>query len=128
MKESVIPYELKEELEDVARVYNSRSGICTYPNALTRLQEQIIKICEENKELKESMNKEEKLEEEAKEADERIEINSKEEHDKVQKDLLAKGYKWIDGTSKYYDLFEVDHFYHIAFVIHHNNKTFEWNF
>jgi len=63
-------------------------------------------------------------------SEERIEIKSKEEYDKVQKDLLARGYKWIDGTNEYYDLFEISDydFYHIAFVIHHNDKTFEWRY
>ncbi len=62
-------------------------------------------------------------------AEKRIEINSKKEYDKVQKDLLKKGYKWIDGFDKYYDLFENSkHFHHIAFVVHYNNKTFEWRY
>lgn len=29
-------------------------------------------------------------------------INAKEEYDKVQNELLAKGYKWIDGVSVYF--------------------------
>ena len=46
-------------------------------------------------------------------------INTKEEYDKVQNELLAKGYKWIDGTSVYYDLFEcANEFYKMRFVIH----------
>lgn len=62
--------------------------------------------------------------------EERIEINSKKEYDRVQKDLLAKGYKWIDGTSEYYDLFEYSdyNFYNIAFVVHQDTKTFEWRY
>lgn len=62
--------------------------------------------------------------------DEEIEINSKKEYDKVQKDLLEKGYKWIDGCKEYYDLFEYadTEFYEIVFVVHHKNKTFEWRF
>ena len=62
--------------------------------------------------------------------DRRIEITSKEEYDKVQKDLLVKGYKWIDGYSEYYNLFEYSDydFYNMVFVIHDNNKTFEWGF
>lgn len=58
--------------------------------------------------------------------EQRIDINSKEEYDKVQKDLLANGYEWIDGTREYYNLFE--DFYKMAFVIHHDNKTFEWRY
>ena len=56
-------------------------------------------------------------------------INTKEEYDKVQNELLAKGYKWIDGTSVYYDLFEcANGFYKMRFVIHEKNKTFEWRY
>ena len=56
-------------------------------------------------------------------------INTKEEYDKVQNELLSKGYKWIDGYDKYYDLFEcADKFYKIRFVIHKEDKTFEWRF
>lgn len=51
--DSIIPNKLKEELEDVGRVYNSRSGMCVYPNAFSRLQTEIIKICNENRLLKE---------------------------------------------------------------------------
>jgi hypothetical protein len=56
-------------------------------------------------------------------------INTKEEYDKVQNELLAKGYKWIDGSDKYYDLFEcANGFYKMRFVIHEEDKTFEWRF
>ena len=52
-------------------------------------------------------------------------INTKEEYDKVQNELLAKGYKWIDGYDKYYDLTEcANGFYKMRFVIH-EDKTFE---
>lgn len=63
-------------------------------------------------------------------SEEKIEINSKKEYDKVQRDLLAKGYKWIDGFGEYYDLFQYSNyeFYKMAFVVHHDNKTFEWRF
>ena len=59
-----------------------------------------------------------------------IEINSKNEYDEVQKNLLSKGYKWIDGFSEYYDLFEHSDydFFYIKIVVHHQNKTFEWRF
>lgn len=62
--------------------------------------------------------------------EERIEINSKEEYDKVQRSLLNKGYKWIDGFDEYYDFFEHSDydFYKMAFVVHHNDKIFEWRF
>ena len=40
-----------------------------------------------------------------------------------------KGYKWIDGSDKYYDLFEcANGFYKMRFVIHEKDKTFEWQF
>lgn len=56
-------------------------------------------------------------------------INTKEEYDKVQNELLAKGYKWIDGTSVYYDLFERSNgFFKMKFVINKKDKTFEWRF
>lgn len=56
-------------------------------------------------------------------------INTKEEYDKVQNELLANGYKWIDGYDKYYDLFEcANGFYKMIFVIHEENKTFEWRY
>jgi hypothetical protein len=56
-------------------------------------------------------------------------INTKEEYDKVQNKLLAKGYKWIDGDYKYYDLFKcANGFYKMRFVIHKKDKTFEWRF
>lgn len=56
-------------------------------------------------------------------------INTKEEYYKVQNKLLAKGYKWIDGTSVYYDLFKWSNgFYKMRFVIHKKDKTFEWRF
>ena len=56
-------------------------------------------------------------------------IYSKEEYDKVQNELLAKGYKWIDGVSVYFDLFGcADEFFIMKFVIHEENKTFEWRF
>ena len=64
-------------------------------------------------------------------------INTKEEYYKVQYNvtisdqnkLLAKGYKWIDGTSVYYDLFKWSNgFYKMRFVIHKKDKTFEWRF
>ena len=56
-------------------------------------------------------------------------INTKEEYDKVQNELLAKDYKWIDGSDKYYDLFEcASGFYKMRFVIHEEDKTFEWQF
>jgi len=51
VRTSVIPNKLKEELEDVGKVYNSRSGMCVYPNAFSRLQTEIVKVCNENKEL-----------------------------------------------------------------------------
>ena len=64
-----------------------------------------------------------------KEVDETFVISTKEEYDKVQNELLLKGYKWIDGTDTYYDLFEyADDFYKIAFIIHQEDKTFEWCF
>ena len=56
-------------------------------------------------------------------------INTKEEYDKVQNELLAKGYEWITGDDKYYDLFECAvGFFKMRFVIHEENKTFEWRF
>ena len=56
-------------------------------------------------------------------------INTKEEYDKVQNKLLAKGYKWIDGSDKYYNLFGcANKFFKMRFVIHEDNKTFEWRF
>ena len=56
-------------------------------------------------------------------------INTKEEYDKVQNKLLTKGYKWIDGDYKYYNLFErANKFFKMKFVIHKENKTFEWRF
>lgn len=60
----------------------------------------------------------------------RIKIKSKEEYDKVQRDLLSKGYKWIDGFSGYYDLFEHSDydFFNIGILVHHKAKTFEWRF
>ena len=48
---SVVPNKLKEELEAVGKVYNSRSGVCVYPNAFSRLQTEIVKVCNVNKEL-----------------------------------------------------------------------------
>lgn len=61
------------------------------------------------------------------EKDKNIVINTKEEYDKVQNELLLKGYKWIDGTDTYYDLFNyANDFYKITFIIHHEDKTFEW--
>lgn len=42
---SIIPKRLKEELEDVTKVYNSKSGMYVYPNALSRLQGEITKVC-----------------------------------------------------------------------------------
>lgn len=59
-----------------------------------------------------------------------IKINSKKKYDEVQKDLLAKGYKWIDGFGEYYDLFKytINGFFEIVIVVHHQNKTFEWRF
>ena len=65
-----------------------------------------------------------------------IKINSKEQYAKEQKELLAKGYKWIDGDDKYYDLYEdpdepepdPDYFFEIVFIVHHESKTFEWAF
>lgn len=47
IRTSVIPNKLKEELEDVGKVYNNRSGICVYPNAFSRLQTEIVKVCNE---------------------------------------------------------------------------------
>ena len=56
-----------------------------------------------------------------------LRINSKKEYDEIQNRLLSKGYKWIDGTDEYYDLFEAaKHFFVINIVIHNENKTFEW--
>jgi hypothetical protein len=57
-------------------------------------------------------------------------INTKEEYDKVQNEILTKGYKWIDGYDKYYDLFEISDydFYKMRFVIHEEDKTFEWRY
>lgn len=56
-----------------------------------------------------------------------ITINTKEEYDNVQNELLSKGYTWIDGTDTYYDLFEAaNYFFRIEFVIHSEDRTFEW--
>ena len=56
-------------------------------------------------------------------------IDTKEEYDKVQNELLAKGYKWIDGEEKYFDLFKcANGFYKMRFVIYEENKIFEWRF
>ena len=54
---SIIPDKLKEELEDVGKVYNSRSGMCVYPNAFSRLQTEIIKVCNKNKDLEAQIEK-----------------------------------------------------------------------
>ena len=61
------------------------------------------------------------------EADETFVISTKEEYDRVQNKLLSKGYKWIDGTSVYYNLYEsANKFYKIKILTHENDKTFEW--
>ena len=57
IRTSVIPNKLKEELEDVGKVYNSRSGMCVYPNAFSRLQTEIVKVCNVNKELEQQIEK-----------------------------------------------------------------------
>ena len=58
-----------------------------------------------------------------------IAINTKEEYDKVQKELLSKGFKWIDGTDTYYDLFEAANgFYKIVLIVHKEDRTFEWGY
>lgn len=49
---SVIPNKIKEELIDVGEKYNAGSCIITHPNSFIRLEIEIIKICNENKELK----------------------------------------------------------------------------
>ena len=54
---SIIPDKLKEELEDVGKVYNSRSGVCVYPNAFSRLQTEIMKVCNKNKNLEAQIEK-----------------------------------------------------------------------
>lgn len=54
---SVVSNKLKEELEDVGKVYNSRSGVCVYPNAFSRLQTEIVKVCNVNKELEKENEK-----------------------------------------------------------------------
>lgn len=41
---SVIPDKLKEELEDVRIVYY-KSGITVYPNSFSKLETEIIKVC-----------------------------------------------------------------------------------
>lgn len=47
MKESVIPKKLLDELEDVAKVYNSKSGMVVYPDSLSKLRTEIMKVCNE---------------------------------------------------------------------------------
>ena len=62
-----------------------------------------------------------------KEADRIYVISTKEEYNKVQNELLTRGYKWIDGTSVYYDLYEyADRFYKIKILVYESDKTFEW--
>lgn len=51
MGTSVIPNKLKEELEDVKKVYDYGKTICTHPNSFDRLQTEIVKVCNVNKEL-----------------------------------------------------------------------------
>ena len=63
------------------------------------------------------------------EADRTYVISTKEEYDKVQNELLASGYIWIDGTSVYYDLYEcADRFYEIKILVYDSDKTFEWRY
>lgn len=47
MKESVIPKKLSDELEDVAKVYNSKSGMVVYPDSFSKLRTEIMKVCNE---------------------------------------------------------------------------------
>ena len=51
MEISVILAKLKEELEDVKKLYDYGKTICTHPNSFDRLQAEIIKVCDANKEL-----------------------------------------------------------------------------
>ena len=51
MGTSVMPNKLKEELEDVKKVYDYGKTICTHPNSFDRLQTEIVKVCNVNKEL-----------------------------------------------------------------------------
>ena len=51
MKENIIPNKLKDELEDVKKVYDFGKTICTHPNSFDRLQTEIVKVCNVNKEL-----------------------------------------------------------------------------
>jgi hypothetical protein len=51
IRTSVIPNKLKEELEDVKKVYDYGKTICTHPNSFDRLQTEIVKVCNVNKEL-----------------------------------------------------------------------------
>lgn len=62
--------------------------------------------------------------------EETIEIHNKQEYVDVQNKLLSKGYVWIDGFNKFYDLYEISDFdfYQIRFAVHHETKTFEWRF
>lgn len=48
MTASVIPDKLKEVLEDVGKVYNSKSGMNVYPNSFSKLQTEILKVCNKN--------------------------------------------------------------------------------
>ena len=56
MRTSVIPNKLKEELEDVKKVYDYGKTICTHPNSFDRLQTEIVKVCNRNVEF-ENTNK-----------------------------------------------------------------------
>lgn len=51
MTASIIPDKLKEVLEDVGKVYNSKNGMNVYPNSFSRLQTEILKVCNKNVEL-----------------------------------------------------------------------------
>ena len=100
IRTSVIPNKLKEELEDVGKVYNSRSGMCVYPNAFSRLQTEIVKVCNVNKELeKENTILKKALHLYVDWADECgiAWDNFPDEKDKWYEVVEEKGLGWIDG-------------------------------
>ena len=75
----VIPEKLKEKLNDVKLVYESK-GMTVYPNSFSELETEIVKVCNANKNLKEELEQiklqnaicEEGLKKENKELRERI--------------------------------------------------------
>lgn len=53
---SVIPEKLKELLDDVKSVYESK-GMIVYPNSFSKLETEIVKVCNENKNIKDKFTK-----------------------------------------------------------------------